>query len=162
MSFKKAASLLACVLAIITVFAGCGKKKNDETPSASDPAQGSVKYKDGEYIASSPDYDDQGYMATVKIIVKDGQVASIDCDGLAKEGDSKKVRSENGTYSMKSAGAKHEWHEQIAYLEKHVLTNGIDSVSVKTDQKTDTVTGCTIKVKDYVDLIKKALDSAKM
>lgn len=160
MSFKKIVSVVSIIAVAMLLFAGCGKKDNGG--SSSPDAADSVKYKDGEYLASSPNYDDQGFMATVKVIVKDGQIASIDCDALAKEGDSKKVQSENGTYSMKAGGAKYEWHEQIAYFEKHVREKGIDSVNIKSDQKTDTVTGCTIKVKEYVDLIKEALNRAKM
>lgn len=162
MVFKKVISSAVCAAVIVLSMVGCGGDKNKDSSSAGSYTTESVKYKDGEYLASSPNYDDQGFMATVKVIVKDGRVASVDCDALAKEGDSKKVRSENGTYSMKAGGAKHEWHEQIAYFEQHVIANGVDSISIKGDQKTDTVTGCTIKVKDYVDLINEALDKAKM
>ncbi|MBE6798219.1 MAG: FMN-binding protein [Ruminococcaceae bacterium] len=159
MSFKRIISVVLIAVAVVMSLAGCGKKKNNSSGAGD---AGSVKYKDGEYLASSPTYDDQGFMATVKVIVKDGQVASIDCDALAKEGDSKKVQSENGNYSMKPAGAKYEWYEQIAFFEQHVKEKGVESVNIKDDQKTDTVTGCTIKVKEYVDLIKEALNRAKM
>ena len=158
MFIKKIVSIVLSVAVVMLTLAGCGKKNNSSGSNMADGAQ----YKDGEYLASSPNYDEQGFMATVKVIVKDGQIASIDCDALAKEGDSKKVQSENGNYSMKPAGAKYEWHEQIAYFEKHVREKGVDSVNIKSDQKTDTVTGCTIKVKEYVDLIKEALNRAKM
>ena len=159
--FQIILNFTVCVL-IALGFAGCGKKDTvSDSSSAGSDTSSAAKYKDGEYIVSAPNYDDQNFKATVKVIVKDGRVASVDCDALAKDGDTKKVQSENETYSMKSGGAKHEWHEQIAYFEKHVVENGVDSVSIKGDSKTDTVTGCTIKVKDYVDLINEALDKAK-
>lgn len=152
----------ACLCAFMMFsFAGCSRDRSPDSSSAGSDTAGVTEYKDGEYLASAPNYDDQEFKATVKVVVKDGRVASIDCDALAKDGDTKKVQSENGTYSMKSGGAQHEWHEQIAYFEKYVLENGVKSVSTNGEGKTDTVTGCTIKVKDYVDLINEALDKAK-
>lgn len=160
---KKGFLLIFCCVSVglMLVLSGCGKDKSPDSSSAGSDTVSTVKYKDGEYIVSAPNYDDQNFKATVKVIVKDGKVATVDCDALAKDGDTKKVQSENGTYSMKSGGAKHEWHEQISYFEKFVVQNGVDAVSVKGDSKTDVITGCTIKVKDYVDLINEALDKAK-
>lgn len=162
MTFKKIAAPFVLTAAVVLCLAGCGRNKMPDSSSPSSYTTDSVKYKDGEYIASAPNYDDQGFMPTVKVIVKEGRIQTIDCDALAKEGDSKKVQSENGKYSMKAGGAKYEWHQQIAYFEKFVVENGVDKVRIKSDEKTDVITGCTIKVKDYKDLIKQALDKAKM
>lgn len=159
MKFSKMIIAIFMFIIFVINLVGCGGKKNNN--SSSDGMSVSGSYKDGEYIASANDYDDQGFKSTVKVIVKDGEIASIDCNALAKEGDSKKVQSENGTYSMKPAGAKAEWHEQIAKFEAHVRQHGADSVKTNSEGRTDTVTGCTIKVKEYVDLINQALEKAK-
>ena len=160
MKFKNIiAGIILCSVFMLGAV-GCKNDNDNGTPSAGSETT-VAEYKDGEYIASASNYDDQGFKATVKVTVKDGRVATVDCDAMAKDGDTKKVQSENGTYSMKSGGAEHEWHEQMAYFEKHIVENGVDSVAVKGDSKTDTVTGCTVKVKEYVELINEALKKAE-
>ena len=155
--------LFALASVIILSFAGCGRKDtaSDSSSAGSKTASASASYKDGEYKAAAPTYDDSGYKATVKVVVKDGAVYSVNCDAESKEEGTKKALSESGQYGMKAGGAQHEWHEEIALFENHVVSNGIDSVSVNGEGRTDVITGCTIKVAGYVDLINEALDKAK-
>ena len=82
-------------------------------------------------------------------------------DADSKNGGTKKDHSESGQYNMKAGGAQYDWHEEIAFFEKHVVNKGLESVELKSDGKTDTVSGCTIAVKNYVELIKEAMDKAK-
>ena len=111
---KAVKSILCLALSALMLFsfAACGKKKNNNTMSSGSTT--AVKYKDGEYRASADTYDDQGYKSTVKIVVKDGVLYSVNCDAENKDNGTKKALSESGQYDMKSAGAKHEWHEEIA------------------------------------------------
>lgn len=154
------ALVLSAMLALIA--AGC---KSGQTSSMSSSAgsntTASVTYKDGEYKAAAANFDDSGYKATVRVTVKDGAVESVDCDAEIKDGGTKKALSESGKYGMKAGGAQHEWHEEIALFEKWVAENGVDKVSTDKSGKTDAITGCTISVGDYVDLINEALDKAK-
>ena len=153
----------ALVLTICLAFVGCGKKDDgkDMVSNGSDSAAKPVQYKDGEYEVADGKYDDQGYRDTVKIVIKDGKLYSVDCDADSKNGGTKKDHSESGQYNMKAGGAKYDWHEEIAYFENHVVNKGLESVQLKNDGKTDTVSGCTIAVKNYVKLIKEAMDKAK-
>ncbi len=136
-------------------FTACGEKKYGEV----DQAKG--KYKDGEYKATAGDYDDQGYKSTVEVVVKDGKVYSVDCDADHKEDGTKKAHSESGKYNMKAGGAKADWHEEIAFFERHVVEKGVEDIKLDTYGKTDTITGCTISVSEYVKLINEALEKAK-
>ncbi len=153
-------SLLLVLLLMLTVTA-CGKKSDGKDMISTDSNASAVTLKDGEYDASAADYDDDGYRAEVKVVIKDGAVYSVDCDEVHKDGGSKKSHSESGKYNMKQGGAQHEWHEEIALFEKYVAEKGIDAVTVKGNGKTDAVAGCTIAVDKYVQLIKKAIGKAK-
>lgn len=159
---KAVKSILCLALSVMMLFSlvACGKGKDDGTMDNSSSAA-AVKYKDGEYKASANTYDDQGYKSTVKVVVKDGVLYSVNCDAESKSDGTKKAHSESGQYDMKVAGAKHDWHEEIALFEKYVVENGVDSIKVDNEGKTDTITGCTIAVSEYVSLIREALDKAK-
>lgn len=159
---KAVKSILCLALSAVMLFsfAACGKKNNNNTVN-SGSASAAVKYKDGEYKASANTYDDQGYKSTVKVTVKDGVLYSVNCDAESKDEGTKKAHSESGQYDMKVAGAKHDWHEEIALFEKYVVENGVDSIKIDNAGKTDTITGCTIAVSEYVTLIREALDKAK-
>ncbi len=162
---RKFKNILCVVLALAMCFAfvACGKKDDgkDMISNGSDTANKPVEYKDGEYEAADAKYDDQGYRDIVKVVIKDGRLYSVDCDADSKTGGTKKDHSESGQYNMKAGGAQYDWHEEIAYFENHVVNKGLESIQLKGDGKTDTVTGCTIAVKNYVKLIKEAMDKAK-
>ncbi len=153
--------LIALALMLVFSFAGCGKKEDGKDMVSKESHTATTTYKDGEYEAAAPKYDDQGYRDTVKIVIKDGKLFSVNCDADSKNDGTKKAHSESGQYNMKQGGAQHDWHEEIAFFESHVVQNGIESIQLKNDGKTDSVTGCTIVVKEYVDLIKEAMNKAK-
>lgn len=152
---------LILVLALMLTVMGCGKKDDGKDMVSTHSDSSAVTLKDGEYEASAAEYDKDGYRAEVKVVIKDGAVQSVSCDDVAKEGGTKKALSESGKYNMKAGGAKHEWHEEIALFEKYVTEKGVDAVTVNASGKTDVVTGCTIVVDKYVDLIRKAIAKAK-
>ncbi len=143
-------------------FSGCkGKDNGNNNQSSISNNAASVEYKDGEYTASAATFDDSGYRSTVTVVIKDGAVSTINCDAEKKGGGTKKADSENGIYNMKQGGAQYEWHEEIAIFESFVRENGIDSVTVNSNGKTDIITGCTISVSEYIKLINDALGKAK-
>lgn len=161
MKFLRAFTICVSAVLVMLFAAACGGDTTSESSSAGSIVGVANEYKDGTYKVSAPNYDDSGYKATVEVTVKDGKVFAVDCNADAKDGSTKKAYSESGNYGMKKGGAQYEWHEEIAFFEKHVVENGIASVGVNKDGKTDAITGCTIAVADYVDLINEALDKAK-
>lgn len=153
-------SVLILVLLLVLSLMGCGKKDKGNNSQSGSSNNTSTSYKDGEYKESASSYDDSGFKATVRVVIKNGSVYSVDCDADSKDTGTKKSLSESGRYDMKTGGAQYDWHEEIAFFEKHVVSHGLNSITLNKEGKTDVVTGCTIKVGEYVDLIKKALDKA--
>ena len=156
-------SIICAALAILMClsFVGCMKKENGKDMISNGQDTAAVTFEDGEYEAADSKFDDQGDRDKVKVVIKDCQLYSIDCDAESKDGGTKKDHSESGKYNMKAGGAQYDWHEEIAKFENHVVNKGIESIQLKNDGKTDTITGCTIAVKHYIDLIKEAMDKAK-
>ncbi len=152
-------ALFMLMALMLFCFGGCGRKnknQSDDNGSAT-----TVKYEDGEYSAAASEFDTSGYRPTVKVVIKDGEIQSVDCDADKKGGGTKKTESENGNYNMKLGGAQYEWHEEIAFFEEHVKENGVADLNLNDSGKTDAVAGCTIVVSEYVELINQALNKAK-
>ena len=158
---KRIISVLAIMLALTVMLnlSACGEKNKEN--SSGDMNSSTATYKDGEYKASAAKFDSQGYKPYVNITVRDGKIYSIDCDAEHSDGGTKKDHSESGRYNMKEGGAQYEWHEEIAIFEQYVTENGFENVILDTSGKTDAITGCTIAVSEYVELMKKALKKAK-
>ena len=164
------AVLSACLLACLA--AGCTSKEDESTSnagadstsatSAASAASGTAadSYKDGSYTAEGS-YDDQGYKPVVKATVSGGKLSALDCDEVKEDGSSKKALSQSGQYGMKEkAGAKGEWHEEVALFEKAAVEQGLDAISFGSDGKTDAISGCTISVSHFAALARQALQQA--
>lgn len=147
--------IIAIALMLLFVFAlvGCQNQNDDAN----------AKLKDGTYSATADSFSAQGYKPTVDVVIKDGKVYSVSIDELTEEGGTtKKALSENGQYRMvELGGAQSEWHEQVALYEKAVVEQGVDNVKLDDNGVPDAISGCTITVKAYADLIKEAINKAK-
>ena len=162
MKIYKKAICIGLAGVMVLAFSACGKKNSDNNGTMSGGSNTvAVMYKDGEYKASESKFDDQGYKPTVKVVVKDGKLYSVDCDDEYQDDGTKKAHSESGKYNMKAGGAQYDWHEEIALFERYVVENGLENIQLDGNGKTDTITGCTIAVDHYVKLIKEALKKAE-
>ena len=104
---------LTVLLAALFMLTACGSSEEAKTGSAE-----TAKDAKGDY-------------ASAKITVKGDAVESITLDET-KDGKSKKELGAN--YNMKPhSKIKKEWNEQVEYLEKYIVKNGIDKVEL-TDQ----------------------------
>lgn len=150
------------------MIAGCGSKGDGKTPAAS-PSQsaspsGSAaqqgEYADGTYYAEGEFDANSGWKEVVALTVKDGKIASVNWNGLHKDGGlDKKTSSIQGKYAMKEIGkAAAEWHEQAATAEKFLLEKQDPTAfALKNDGKTDAVSGVSIHVNGFTELVDKAL-----
>ncbi len=137
-----------CMLLVATlVLTGCEKVEN---------------YKDGEYTATVvDDYNNEGNIASAKIVIENGKIKSVYLDTTYQESTKKTLGDD---YNMKkfNPNAAGEWYEQVEKLEKAIVEhNGLDFITIKEDNTTDTVSGCTIKVNALVAAAKDALNKAK-
>jgi len=128
---------------------------------AAGPVAKGTYRKDGWFYAKTATPDKSGYMATALVTIVNGRIVSVSFNALHKDGgDSKLVRAVKGTYKM---GAKlGEWNVQIAKLEAAIVQlQDPAKVVVKSDGKTDAVTGVSITVSEAITVLVEALKPAK-
>lgn len=152
---KRLLALVVLVFAFVFVLAACQNNQQDNIKSD--------KLKDGTYTATATNFSPQGYKPTVEVVIKDGKVYSVLIDEISEDsGATKRAQSESGQYRMvELGGAQSEWHEQVALYEKAVVEQGVENVKLDENGVPDAISGCTITVGEYAELIKEAINKAK-
>lgn len=122
-------------------------------------AQGNLT--DGVYFAQEEEFPGSGWKYNVTLVVNKGKIKEVDWNGSnINAGTDKKTRSMNGKYPMvENGGAIADWHVQAEKVEKFLLKkqDPNEITLIDEDGHTDAVSGATIKVGNFVDLVKKAL-----
>lgn len=150
---KKFLTVLAAAAIIVSV-SGCEKVEEDKG-----------NYKEGTYTATAVDpYNNEGNIASAKLVVnKDGKIESIYLDTTYNNGETTKKTLGND-YNMKTynPSASGEWFEQVEKLEKYIVdAQGLGDITLKDDDTTDAVSGCTIKVDALIAVTEDVLNQAK-
>lgn len=118
-------------------------------------------YKDGHFFVEADEFGGSGWKENVSVTVINGYVVAANWNATYKDGGKdKKTSSADGDYGMVAKGnATAEWHEQAQKIEAFLVENqNIEAITIiDADTHTDAVSGVTIKVGDFVELVKKAL-----
>lgn len=176
---KRWMGLAVSLVLVMGVLAACGKN-NDNNAASSAPTQSAQAsasasasaepsasaeqqgYQDGVYYSEAADFDAKtGWKEVVELKVEGGKIVSVDWNGVNKDGGlDKKTYSEKGLYGMKAGGASAEWHEQAAKAEQFLLDNqDPKAISLKDDGTTDAISGVSIHVNGFQELVEKALEA---
>ena len=112
-------------------------------------------YKEGIYTGTATDsYGGNGKITSVELdttYTKDGVKTT-----------KKALGSEYGMYNNPYGSTIGEWDTQVKALEDYIVKNqGIDSLKLNEDGKTDAVSGCTIKIDALYEAASNALKQAK-
>lgn len=180
---KKLLSILLMMVLVVSIVTACAGGNNDgdtnQAPAANNDANNAADnaandeqdaqddadagLKDGTYTAEQDGFNN-GWKDNVTIEVKDGKIANVNWNSEAEDGGKdKRTSSADGDYGMvEKGGAIAEWHEQAEKVETFLVEKqDVDAIELKDDGTTNAVAGVTIKVNGFVDLVKKALGSAK-
>ncbi len=116
-------------------------------------------YADGAYHAEAATFE-HGYKDYVDLTVIGGRIVAAYWSAYAQAGgDDKYVVSVKGNYGLeKSAGAKGRWDQEADRAVSYLLANqSLASLSIKSDGSTDAISGCTITVTGFQQLVQTAL-----
>lgn len=117
--------------------------------------------KDGVYFAQENEFAGSGWKYNVTLVVKNGKIIDATWNGANIAGGVDKVTaSRNGTYGMvEKGGAIAPWWQQAQAVERALIkSQNVDSIRISdAEGHTDAVSGATIHVKPFVDLVKSAL-----
>ena len=183
---KSLVIVLALLMAVTAVFAGCGNTTNTETTTQ--PADDTLKFGSAVYVSApsatdaTEDKDGSGKIdITVAAVTVDADGKIVACaldtasntvnftaDGKAVAAESFKTKYEAGAdYNMVAyGGAAKEWFEQADAFEAVVVGKTLDEVKAlvaEGDKGTDEVinAGCTIMIAEFVGAIEKAYNAAE-
>lgn len=128
---------------------------------AAGPVAKGIYAKDGWFYAKAPEFDKSGYAATALVTVVNGRIVSVTWNAVHKAGgDSKLVRAVKGSYKM---GAKEgEWNVQAERAQAALLqVQDPAKIALKADGKADAISGVSIGVSEFVQIVTEALKAAK-
>ena len=118
-----------------------------------------VTLQDGTYEAKAEGPDENGFTGQMSMTVKDGKITEVNWDCVDADGNLKSVLSENGEYVMTEDGPT--WAEQSEALAKAVIENqSLNFLTMDEQGKTDAVSGVSINVSEFVDLVGQCLVQA--
>ncbi|OHD26051.1 MAG: hypothetical protein A2Y38_14295 [Spirochaetes bacterium GWB1_59_5] len=119
-----------------------------------------AKLKDGFYFAEDTAFQSSGWKDQVVLEVKGGKIIAATWNGINNKGaEDKKTESTAGRYGMiKGSKIAKEWHEQAAAVEKYLIDTQDTAFSKFTATgSTDAISGATLGVKGFYDLVKAAI-----
>jgi major membrane immunogen (membrane-anchored lipoprotein) len=123
-------------------------------------AFGQVKAKDGVYFAQDKEFAKSGWKEQVVVTVSGGRITEVNWNGVSNLGGAdKKTVAAAGGYGMKKASKLGlEWDQQAANVEAYLVkTQDVGFNKYKPDTTTDAISGASIHVKSFFDLVNKAL-----
>jgi len=124
-------------------------------------AYGAAMPKDGVYFAQDKDFAPQGgWKEQVVVTVAGGKITAVNWNGVSNLGVAdKKTAAAAGAYGMKKASKVGlEWHEQAAKVEAYLVkTQDTGFSKFKADGTTDAISGASLHVKNFYDLVNRAL-----
>lgn len=179
---KRIAVLVLSLILVAAIIAGCGSNNGntaggtnadnnaaapadepapaEEADGQTEPAAEETGLTDGLYYAEGAYAEKSGWKEIVALKVEGGKIVGVNWNGLHKDGGlDKKTFSGEGKYGMVAkGGAQAEWHEQAAKMEQFLLEQQtLSGLAVNEEGKTDAVSGVSIGVGEFVELVDKAL-----
>lgn len=157
---KKITTVLLSLVLIVGLLAACGGNNEPANNNTSSP----VTYNDGTYTAEGEYSENSGWKDVVDVTITDGKIAAVKWNAVHKDGgDDKITQSASGEYGMvEFSDAQAEWHEQAELAEQFLIEHqDLSAFQVKNDGNTDAVSGVSITVSGFVELVEEALAQAK-
>lgn len=113
---------------------------------------------DGTYTAQSPQpYN--GYTGVVTIQVTNGNIYSLVHDAMNEQGELKSHLSSVGEYVMVEGNPT--WKEQAQLLAEYVIEHqSVDGLVMDDEGKTDAISGVSINISEFVNLVHNCLEQA--
>ncbi|MGI6068958.1 MAG: FMN-binding protein [Blautia sp.] len=119
----------------------------------------SGQWQDGTYTAKGELDESSGFTDEVTLTVEGGRITALDWDAYTEDGSRKSVLSENGEYVMTEDGLT--WEQQAQALAEAVIANqSLAFLGVDAQGKTDAVSGVSISVTGFVNLVRQCIRQA--
>lgn len=113
----------------------------------------------GFYFAEQPGYSNSGWKYQAVLEVQGGKMVSANWNAVNRLGVAdKKTHAAAGLYGMAKIAKQGEWDVQAARVEAELLkVQDPAKIAIKADGKTDAISGVSVTIKEFTDLVKEAL-----
>jgi major membrane immunogen (membrane-anchored lipoprotein) len=115
--------------------------------------------QNGFYFAEQNTFSSAGWRYQAVLEVKGGKIVSANWNAINRLGvEDKKTYAAAGKYGMARVAKQGEWHVQAAKVEAELIrVQDVSKIAIKADGKTDAISGVSITIKEFTDLVKAAL-----
>ena len=138
-----------------------GQSETTENNGTENPANSNlgeaVQRIDGVYRAEGEEFG--GNRSQVTMVIENGEITELHWDSFDAEGNGKRALSLQGKYTMTEDGLL--WADQADAVQKYVLEHqGLNGLSTNEEGKTDVVSGVSISIASFKELVKDCLAQA--
>lgn len=142
---------------------------SNETPKTEEPQTNqSTEAQNGEGYTGALTYEtlvdptgESTDVVAISMEFENGKPTGVNIDVLVDGKTSKKEMAANGEYVMSQAEGALQWDAQIEAVETFLTENNFDTTKINLtdeDGHTDTLTGVSMKVGSYVQLVQELMD----
>ena len=148
--------------------AGTGKVETEQAAATENNGDGTentannnlgeaVQRIDGVYRAEGEEFG--GNRSQVTMVIENGEITELHWDSFDAEGNGKRALSLQGKYTMTEDGLL--WADQADAVQKYVLEHqGLNGLTTNEEGKTDVVSGVSISIASFKELVKDCLAQA--
>jgi len=112
---------------------------------------------DGVYRAEGEEFG--GNKSQVTMVIENGEITELHWDSFDAEGNGKRALSLQGKYTMTEDGLL--WADQADAVQKYVIEHqGLNGLTTDEEGKTDVVSGVSISIASFKELVKDCLAQA--
>lgn len=112
---------------------------------------------DGVYRAEGEEFG--GNLSQVTMVIENGEITELHWDSFDAEGNGKRALSLQGKYTMTEDGLL--WADQADAVQNYVLEHqGLSGLTTNEEGKTDVVSGVSISIASFKELVKDCLTQA--
>lgn len=132
--------------------------ENENTENTTNNNLGeAVQRIDGVYRAEGEEFG--GNRSQVTMVIENGEITELHWDSFDAEGNGKRALSLQGKYTMTEDGLL--WADQADAVQKYVLEHqGLNGLTTNEEGKTDVVSGVSISIASFKELVKDCLAQA--
>lgn len=130
--------------------------ETEENAANSDLGE-AVQRKDGVYRAEGEEFG--GNRSQVTMVIENGEIMELLWDSFDSEGNGKRALSLQGKYTMTEDGLL--WADQADALQNYVIEHqGLNGLTTNEEGKTDVISGVSINIASFKELVKDCLTQA--
>lgn len=130
--------------------------ENAENPANSNLGE-AVQRIDGVYRAEGEEFG--GSRSQVTMVIENGEITELLWDAFDADGNGKRALSLQGKYTMTEDGLL--WADQADAVQKYVIEHqGLNGLTTNEEGKTDVVSGVSISIASFKELVKDCLAQA--